>query len=272
MWHSTGSHLCSTKSLTTDDFYFLWKTPETRPRPRFFEHNNYFDHRRPQRSSTMVLHYLKWEHLRPRHLSRHLPMRYWNGTACLLLCARPPRARNGSRTEVELTIDHEKHKKHDATCFLHNSPPNPLIPNAPPPLRTVATPDLPQSSIKMTSPQQETGCDSRSLAFIPPPPAFPWPAASTTTINNQQLKMQQPPATQQSTTIRLEGREGRRAKSRQEPAGCRRQIQGQLFVIFPNKCIATINQIYPPCLGQNMGKQKKWNNEIKLQSIQQPCI
>ena len=135
-------------------------------------------------------------------------MRYWNGTACLLLCARPPRARNGSRTEVELTIDHEKHKKHDATCFLHNSPPNPLIPNAPPPLRTVATPDLPQSSIKMTSPQQETGCDSRSLTFIPPShgqlPAPP----------QQQLpiKIQQPPATQQSTTIRLDGREeGQRA-------------------------------------------------------------
>jgi hypothetical protein len=83
----------------------------------------------------------------------------------------------------------------------------------------------------MTSPQQETGCDSRSLAFIPPPPAFPWPAASTTTINNQQLKMHRPPATQQSTTIRLEGREGRRAKSR---LGV---VREQLFVIFPNKCM-----------------------------------
>ena len=142
-------------------------------------------------------------------------MRYWNGTACLLLCARPPRARNGSRTEVELTIDHEKHEKHDATCFLHNSPPNPLIPNAPSPLRTVASPDLPQSSIKMTSPQQETGCDSRLLAFIPPPRL---PMASCQHHNNQQLpiKMQQPPATQQSTTNWLEGREdGRRAGERE---------------------------------------------------------
>ena len=206
--------------------FFCEKRP--RPRRRFFEHNNYFDHRRRRRSSTMVLHYLKWEHPRPSHLSLHLLMRYWNGTACLVLCARPPRARNGSRTEVELTIDHEKHDKHDATCFLHNSPPNPLISNAPPPLRTLASPDLPQASIKMTSPQQETGCDSRSLAFIPP--SFPWPAASTTTINNQRLKMHQPPATQQSTTIRLEGREGRRAKSRPGV------VRGQLFVIFPNKC------------------------------------
>jgi hypothetical protein len=148
----------------------------------------------------------------------------------LVVMCSPPRARNGSRTEVELTIDHEKHEKHDATCFLHNSPPNPLIPNALSPLRTVASPDLPQSSIKMTSPQQETGCDSRSLAFIPPP-AFPWPAASTTTINNQQLKMHRPPATQQSTTIRLEGWEGRRAKS--QPG----VVRGQLFVIFPNKCM-----------------------------------
>ena len=69
------------------------------------------------------------------------------------------------------------------------------------------------------------------VARVHPPPSFPWPAASTTTINNQQLKMHQPPATQQSTTIRLEGREGRRAKSR---LGV---VRGQLFVIFPNKCM-----------------------------------
>ena len=55
-----------------------------------------------------------------------------------------------------------------------------------PPLRTLASLNLPHASIKMTSPQQETGCDSRSLAFIPPPPPShgQLPAPQQSTINN----------------------------------------------------------------------------------------
>ena len=158
MW----SHVRSTKSLTADDFFC---EKRRRPRPRFFEHNNY-----NILTTAVAKGRPPWRSIIWNESARDRPT--WSA---IFLCGTKtvPHAsyyvRAGSEPEIALArgLAHNQPQKSTKSTLTPVLPPQ-LLPtqstypqcNAPLPLLPEASP---QSSIKMTSPpQHKTGCYSRS--------------------------------------------------------------------------------------------------------------
>jgi len=168
------------------------------------------------------------------------------------MCARPePEIALAPRSSSRSTT--KKHEKHlDARAFsttphpIHSSPMQCPAPPAP----WGVTPVVNKNDFPASAQDR-----------VRQPVALPAPKQQKIPI-----KMQQPPATQQSTTIWLDGREEGQRAGRVSSASKLDILfvhlfrynnflpweDMQLYGIFPNNCIATINPIYPPCL------DKRW--------------
>ena len=151
MW----SHVRSTKSLTADDFFV--KNARGRARRDFSNTTIIFW---PPPSPKVVRHGAPLFEMRapatvpPGAPSSYAVLKWYH----MLSLKNPPRP---ERVFISGQNHDRPHKKYDdAPCFLHNSPPNPPIPNSqfPPPLRPAASSDLPQST--------RPGCGSRLLAYL----------------------------------------------------------------------------------------------------------
>ena len=188
MW----SHVRSTKSLTADDFFC---EKRRRPRPRFFEHNNYI------LTTAVAKGRPPWRSIIWNESARDRPT--WSA---IFLCGTKmvPHAsyyvHAGSEPEIALAprsssrSTTKKHKKHLDARASSTTAPHPIHSS---PIQCPAPP-APWGVTPIVNKNDPPSAQDR----VRQPVALPAPKQQKIPI-----KMQQPPATQQSTTIWLDGRE-----------------------------------------------------------------